>query len=68
MKTTAKKWILPLLLTLGGMLLGLGYYHFVGCVSGSCAITANPINSIFYMGLAGWLLSGALGKRHSEHA
>ena len=27
---------------------GYLYYHFVGCASGSCAITSKPINSTVY--------------------
>ena len=59
MKVSLKNWLIPLLFTLGGALVGLAYYHFVGCVTGSCAITSNPINSMVYMGLIGWLLSAA---------
>lgn len=55
-----KKWMRPALFILGGALVGLGYYYLVGCSSGSCAITSNPINSMVYMGLMGWLLSGML--------
>jgi len=53
-----KKWIRPALFTLGGALAGLAYYHFIGCASGSCAITSHPFNSMVYMALIGWLLSG----------
>ena len=59
MKENVKNWLTPLLFTLGGALVGLAYYYFVGCATGSCAITSNPINSMLYMGLMGWLLSGA---------
>ena len=62
MKNKIKKWIRPALFTLGGALLGLGYYSFVGCSTGSCAITSNPLSSMLYMGLMGWLLSGVIGK------
>ena len=58
MKVSLKNWLIPLLFTLGGALVGLAYYYFVGCATGSCAITSNPINSMVYMGLIGWLLSG----------
>ena len=58
MKVRLKNWLIPLLFTLGGALVGLAYYYFVGCAAGSCAITSNPINSMVYMGLIGWLLSG----------
>ena len=63
MKTNLKKWLIPLLFTLGGALVGLAYYYLVGCTTGSCAITANPINSMVYMGLLGWLLSGVFRGR-----
>ena len=49
----------PLLFTLGGALAGLAYYYLVGCSSGSCAITSNPLSSMLYLGLAGLILSGA---------
>jgi len=58
MKARLKKWLIPLLFTVGGALAGLAYYYFVGCAAGSCAITSNPINAMLYMGLIGWLLSG----------
>ena len=58
MKVSLKNWLIPLLFTVGGALVGLAYYYFVGCATGSCAITSNPINSMLYMGLMGWLLSG----------
>ena len=57
-----KKWIRPALFILGGALVGLAYYYFVGCTTGSCAITSNPVNSMIYMGLIGWLISGVFGR------
>ena len=48
----------PAAVSLGGVLVGLAYYYLAGCAAGSCAITSNPINSMLYMGLMGWLLSG----------
>ena len=38
--------------TLGGYL----YYHFVGCVSGTCPITSNPYNMMVYGAVLGYLL------------
>lgn len=61
MKARLKKWLRPALFTLGGALVGLGYYYLVGCSTGSCAITSSPVNSMLYMGVIGWLLSGAFG-------
>lgn len=60
-KTLWKKFRRPILFTAGGALVGLGYYALVGCPSGSCALTANPWNTMVWTGLIGLLLSGSLG-------
>jgi hypothetical protein len=39
-----------------GGIAGYLYYHFVGCASGSCAITSKPINATLYGSLLGGLL------------
>ena len=62
MKERMKKWLRPALFTLGGAQVGLGYYSLVGCATGTCAITSSPLNSMAYMGLIGWLLSGVFGS------
>lgn len=53
-------------LTILGILVGaLGgylYYYFVGCASGSCAITSSPVNSTLYGSLMGGLLSNSFKK------
>ena len=46
-----KKWLRPVLFTLGGGLAGLAYYNFVGCAAGGCAIASNPAASVLYLGL-----------------
>jgi hypothetical protein len=51
-----KKYKLTLLGSLIGAAGGYAYYHFVGCNSGSCAITSSPINSAIYGVLMGGLL------------
>ncbi|MEN9339239.1 MAG: hypothetical protein RIQ62_551 [Bacteroidota bacterium] len=52
--------------TLLGILLGaLGgylYYHYVGCASGTCAITSKPINSTVYGAVMGILLTNLLSS------
>jgi phage shock protein E len=48
-----------------GALGGYAYYHFVGCASGTCAITSSPVNSTLYGTLMGGLfvnLFSGLGK------
>ena len=62
MKERIKKWLRPVLFTLGGGLVGLGYYYLVGCSTGTCVITSSPYTSMAYMALIGWLLSGAFGS------
>ena len=60
MKQRMKKWLRPALFFLGGALLGLGLYYFVGCPTGSCTILSNPLASMGYTGLLGFLMSGSL--------
>ena len=62
MKDLLKKWLRPILFTGGGALAGLAYYALAGCLTGSCTITSNPVNTMVYTGLIGLLLSGAFGK------
>jgi hypothetical protein len=40
---------------LGGFL----YYHFVGCTSGTCAITSNPYMSIIMGGFFGFFITSS---------
>ena len=47
--------IMALGILIGGIA-GYLYYYFVGCASGSCAITSRPLNSTLYGGLMGGLL------------
>jgi hypothetical protein len=53
-------------LTSAGVLLGaVGgylYYAFVGCASGTCAITSNPVISSLYGALMGGLLLNMFEK------
>jgi len=49
-----------LILFIGVIIGGLGgylYYYFVGCASGTCAITSKPLNSTLYGMLLGALLA-----------
>jgi LytS/YehU family sensor histidine kinase len=53
MKTTIIKWSIGIALgAVGGFL----YWYYIGCNSGSCAITFSPINSTLYGGMMGGLL------------
>lgn len=37
---------------------GLGYQHFIGCRTGTCPITSNPIISTLYGAVMGYFASG----------
>lgn len=39
-----------------GAIGGYLYYYYIGCASGSCAITSNPLNSTLYGSLMGGLV------------
>jgi len=44
---------------IGAILGGVGgylYHHFIGCSSGTCAITSKPLNSSVYGAIVGGLL------------
>lgn len=43
-----QKYKLTIIGTLVGAIGGYLYYHFVGCASGTCAITSKPLNSTLY--------------------
>ncbi len=49
-----------ILITIAGIIAGaVGgylYYHFIGCASGQCRITSNPLNSTIYGAVMGGLL------------
>jgi len=49
------KYKLTIIGVLMGAVGGYLYYHFVGCSSGTCAITSNPLNSTLYGSLMGGL-------------
>ncbi|MDZ4846038.1 MAG: DUF6132 family protein [Chitinophagales bacterium] len=38
---------------IAGAIVGYLYYHYVGCASGTCAITSKPLNSTLYGALLG---------------
>ncbi len=40
-----------------GIMAGYAYYYFIGCRTGSCALTGNPVNSTVYGAVVGLLWS-----------
>ena len=45
-----------------GGILGFAYYYFIGCNTGSCAITSQPINSSVYGMVMGYLMFSVFEK------
>jgi len=60
--TLIKKYKLQTIGSLVGALSGFLYYYYVGCASGSCAITSNPFNSTIYGAVMGILLFDTFKK------
>ena len=50
-----KKYKLTIIGILLGAIGGFAYYYFIGCASGTCAITSKPLNSTAYGALLGGL-------------
>jgi hypothetical protein len=51
---------------LAGALVGFLYWKYIGCLTGSCAITSNPIRSTLYFALMGTLLFSLFKKKSPE--
>lgn len=49
-----------------GSVLGYAYYYFVGCQSGTCPITSNPINSTLYGALMGGILGSSSKQKQQQ--
>lgn len=47
---------------LAGILAGFFYWKYVGCLTGTCAITSDPYRSMVYFGVMGALLFGFFKK------
>ena len=45
-----------------GGILGYAYYHFIGCNTGTCAISSKPINSTAYGMVMGYLMFSVFQK------
>ncbi|MFZ4797729.1 MAG: DUF6132 family protein [Bacteroidia bacterium] len=49
-----------------GSIAGYAYYYFVGCASGTCAITSKPLNSTLYGAMMGGLLADLFKKEKTK--
>ena len=62
-----KKYKFTILGILLGAIFGYLYYLFVGCASGSCSITSNPLNSTLYGAMMGGLLFNIFEKKSKKN-
>ena len=49
-----------------GSISGYLYYYYVGCASGTCAITSKPLNSTLYGAMMGGLLFNMFKKEKTK--
>ena len=49
-----------------GGLAGYAYYYFIGCSSGTCAITSKPVNSTVYGMVMGGLVLDLFNKKEKK--
>ena len=58
------KWIIGIV---AGAAIGFSYWYFIGCNTGTCAITSSPINSTIYGALIGILLVNSFSTNKKEN-
>lgn len=56
-RKTKKRFIKPLIFIAGGIAAGYLYYWQIGCISGTCAITSDPVKSMVFGGIIGLILA-----------
>ncbi len=61
-----KKYKLTIIGVMVGAIAGYLYYHFIGCNSGTCAITSKPLNSTLYGALMGGLFLNIFKKENKK--
>lgn len=65
-----KNWIkenrLYIMGAVTGAVAGFLYWNFIGCVTGTCAITSSPVNSTVYFAVMGALVFGFFKKNKKQ--
>jgi uncharacterized membrane protein YdjX (TVP38/TMEM64 family) len=62
------RWKKLIIFSLLGMAAGYAYYYFIGCASGSCALTSNPYLMTGYGLGAGIVLGWDTRKKKTSEA
>ena len=65
-KNFLSKYKLTMIRIVAGAIGGYLYYHFIGCNSGTCAITSRPLNSTLYGALMGGLFLNIFKKENKK--
>lgn len=50
----------PVAATLVGIAFGLAYWRVIGCTTGTCWISGNPVLSSGYWGIVGFFVGGGI--------
>jgi hypothetical protein len=66
LKSIFNKYKFTIIGVIIGSIGGYLYYHFVGCNSGTCAITSKLVNSTLYGALMGGLMFNILKKEKTK--
>lgn len=61
-------WWITISVAVVGALAGWLYWRYVGCSTGSCSITSDPLNSTLYGMLMGGLVGNTLGDRGAKRS
>ena len=65
-KKFARKHLLTIIGVGVGAIAGYFYWQQIGCNSGNCAITSNPVNSTIYGSIMGGLLFAMFQKDNKK--
>lgn len=57
-KKSLREWLIIVGVIIVGAVAGYLYWHYVGCVSGSCPIKSNPYSMTLFGALLGYLIYG----------
>ncbi len=64
--TFIKTYKFTIIAVVVGAVLGYMYYFYIGCASGTCAITSKPINSTAYGAVMGGLLGNIFDTKKKQ--
>ncbi|GCC51555.1 hypothetical protein SanaruYs_17800 [Chryseotalea sanaruensis] len=66
MNSNTKQFVIWGIAAVVGATAGFIYWYFIGCNSGSCAITSSPVNSSIYGGIMAILLVNVFDKQKTK--